>query len=98
MLGVWQNEQPTELNRDLPLEIEVAPPGVVVEGMGGASSRMNCANPSTSLSTPEPAAAKLVMSSGYPTFSRFRQLVTRPPGCVCSSSGKGRSWVNSSLA
>jgi hypothetical protein len=49
--GVWQTAQPTEVNNDFPLAIEVGPPGVVVDGTGGASNRMNCANASTSLRT-----------------------------------------------
>jgi len=37
------------LNRRRPLAIEVAPPGVMVEGVGGASKRMNIANITVSL-------------------------------------------------
>src|SRR5437763_7422416 len=49
MFDAWQTAQPTDVNNDLPLLMEVVPPGVVVEATGGASSRMNCAKPSTSL-------------------------------------------------
>ena len=41
--------QPMARNSQRPLLIEVAPPGVVVEGMGGASKRMNIANITVSL-------------------------------------------------
>src|SRR4029077_2578404 len=50
--GVWQRLQPTALNRLLPFAIDVDPPGVVVDGVGGARSRMNIANPTVSLSVP----------------------------------------------
>src|SRR3569833_2608058 len=66
MLGVWHTAQPIELNNDLPLLMEVAPPGVVVEAIGGARRRMNCANPSRSLRIAEPAAPKLVIAAGGP--------------------------------
>ena len=46
---MWQTEQPIELNTAEPCEIEVAPPGVVVDCTGGASIFMNIANPITSL-------------------------------------------------
>ena len=60
------------LNSRRPLAIEVVPPGVVVEGVGGASKRMNIANITVSLGMEafvanwsEPAlAAKLVVSFG----------------------------------
>ena len=48
-VGVWHTAHPMELNSDLPCEIEVAPPGTVVDGIGGASRRMNIENATTSL-------------------------------------------------
>src|SRR5262245_11309529 len=47
--GVWHSAQPTSLNSDLPFVIEVAPPGVVVDGTGGARRRMKNANLTMSL-------------------------------------------------
>ena len=51
--GVWQIAQPTELNKLRPLLIEVAPPGVVVLGVGGARNRMKMAKPIRSLDVPK---------------------------------------------
>ena len=48
-MTVWQVAQPMELKSDFPLAIEDAPPGTVVDAMGGAVSRMNIANATTSL-------------------------------------------------
>ena len=72
IVAVWQVAQPMALNSRRPLAIEVVPPGVVVEGVGGASKRMNIANITVSLGMEafvanwsEPAlAAKLVVSFG----------------------------------
>jgi hypothetical protein len=50
--GVWQAAQPMELKSDFPLAMEVEPPGVVVEGVGGAVRRMNMANFTRSLDVP----------------------------------------------
>ena len=47
--GLWQTEQPIELNTADPCEIEVAPPGVVVDGTAGARNFMNIENAITSL-------------------------------------------------
>jgi hypothetical protein len=47
-VGVWQKAQPTLLNRSRPRVIDAEPPGVVVEGVGGARKRMKNANRSTS--------------------------------------------------
>src|SRR5882757_5393893 len=105
MVGVWQTAQPMELNRALPWVIEVAPPGVVVDGVGGARRRMNCANAMTSLgmeaftangSALVEVGVKLVTSSGYPTVFRFRQLAGRPLPRM-SSPGSGRSCGKVSL-
>ena len=87
IVSVWHVAQPIALNSALPLAIEVAPPGVVVDGIGGARSRMNCANASTSLSMEAFKAnwsvlvtvgEKLLVSSGYPFPVRFRQFDGRP--------------------
>ena len=48
-VGVRHTEQPIELNTAEPCEIEVAPPGTVVEGVGGASNFMNIVNAMRSL-------------------------------------------------
>src|SRR5258708_4018588 len=58
--GEWQTLQPMALKRLLPLLIDVAPPGVVAEGTGGPSSRMNMANDTVSLSVPTADVLKLV--------------------------------------
>src|SRR5260221_8960884 len=89
---VWQTLQPMELNRLRPLLMEVAPPGVVVEGTGGASNRMNMANDTVSLSVPTAVVLKLVWSSGV---GLSLHCEGRP--VVWSSFGRGRSCVNSSL-
>src|ERR1700760_1917199 len=103
--GVWHTEQPIDLNSAAPCVIDVAPPGTVVEGTGGARRRMNCANASTSLRIDAFAAnvlvavelaEKLVLSSGYPAPARLRQLAGNPVPWT-SSPGRGRSCMNSSL-
>src|SRR5215467_3996986 len=63
--GVWHSAQPMLLNSCLPFEIDVAPPGVVVEGVGGASKRMNNANFSMSVvASSAVVASMLVVSLG----------------------------------
>jgi hypothetical protein len=73
IVGVWHVAQPMALNRFRPLAIEAALPGVVVDGTGGASNRMNIANATTSLGMEAFTAngselvtvgEKLVVSSG----------------------------------
>ncbi len=90
--GEWQTLQPMALKRLFPLLIDVAPPGVVVEGTGGASRRMNMANDTVSLSVPTADVLKLVWSSGV----AFNLHCDGRP-VVWSSRGSGRSCVNSSL-
>src|SRR6266849_4002629 len=65
-VGVWQVLQPTTLNRTRPVLMEVAPPGVVVDGVGCARSRMNIAKPTVSAMVVPvlPTPSKCVMSSG----------------------------------
>src|SRR5436189_1624479 len=91
-VGVWQVLQPMALNRFLPLVIDVEPPGVVVDGVGGARRRMNIAKATASLNTPSLTPSKWVMSSGV---ALTLQAAGRP--LFMSSPGSGRSWVNSSL-
>ena len=74
-LVVWQIAQPMEMKRLRPLVIEVAPPGTVVEGVGGAKRRMNIANCARSLSVPIAVVLKLVWSSGV---ALPRQFAGRP--------------------
>src|SRR5271155_1837207 len=101
---VWQVAQPMDLNSACPAAIEDAPPGVVVDGTGGASSRMNSANKTMSAGTCAFCAAaseldatvKLVPSSGYPVLDRFRQFAGSPLPCW-SSPGNGRSCPKISL-
>ena len=64
--AVWQEVQPMELKRARPLLMEVAPPGTVVDGVGGAVRRMKIANFTTSLDVPRLSALKCVVSSGVP--------------------------------
>src|SRR5580692_7394529 len=104
IVGVWQVAQPIALNNDLPREIEAAPPGVVIEGVGGARSRMNSANKTMSEGTSAfcaegsafDATVKLVASSGYPVLERFRQF-SGSPLPSWSSPGSGRSCPKISL-
>src|SRR5580698_154988 len=92
-LGVWHIAQPTIPNRRLPLAMDAAPPGLLVDGVGGASRRMNIANCTTSLGTAGNCVEiKLVVSSGV-GFSL--QLAGRPP--LRASSGLARSFWKSSL-
>src|SRR5262249_9493012 len=49
IVGVWHAPQPMFTNAFRPLTIEFAPPGVVVDGVGGARSRMNVENCTASL-------------------------------------------------
>src|SRR5258707_14769271 len=64
-VGVWHNAHPMALNICLPLAIEAVPPGVSVEGVGGASNRMNIAKP---MASPDAStvlvACSLDLSSG----------------------------------
>src|SRR5437660_7020798 len=62
--AVWQSAHPTELNRLRPFAIDVAPPGTVVDGVGGARKRMNIANCTVSLSVAMEVVLKFVWSSG----------------------------------
>src|SRR5437899_9717515 len=48
-VGVWQSAHPTLTNSERPLLIEVAPPGMFVEGVGGARNRWKKANFSIAL-------------------------------------------------
>src|SRR5580704_1710075 len=91
--GVWQFAHPIAWNTWLPLAMELAPPGFVVEGVGGARRRMNIANCTTSLGTAESGdAVILVPSSGVGLILHSRG---RPPRCA--SSGLARSFWNNSL-
>ena len=54
---MWQSAQPTDVKSCLPRVMEALPPGVVVEGSGGARKRMKKANFSTSLIASAPVAA-----------------------------------------
>src|SRR5581483_10332819 len=69
--GVWHEEQPIELNSDLPALMEVEPPGVVVDGAGGADKRMNMENFTTSLDVPNAVWLNCVWSSGVPLMRQF---------------------------
>ena len=42
--GVWHCAHPTAVKGPLPFVIDVAPPGVVAEGVGGARKRMKNVN------------------------------------------------------
>src|SRR5216117_2226843 len=78
--GVWQTLQPMALNRARPLLIDVEPPGVVVDGVGGASSRMNMAKATVSLMLSVGAAAPTsVMSSGV---ALNLQTAGNPGDCI----------------
>src|ERR1700674_6071017 len=98
--GVWQSAHPAVQKARLPLVIEDAPPGLVVEAVGGARRRMNIANCTVSLGTwafcavgsEFASTVKLEVSSGV-WFSL--QLAERPP--CAASAGLGRSLGNSSL-
>src|SRR5271165_881373 len=50
-VGVWHMAQPITLKLRLPLAMDGAPPGLVLEGFGGARRRMNIANCTMSLGT-----------------------------------------------
>src|SRR5436305_1246135 len=90
--AVWQRAQPMELNRLRPFAIDVAPPGTVVDGVGGARRRMNIANCTVSLNVATDVVLKFVWSSGV---ALTRHAAGRP--LTWSSPGSGRSCVNSSL-
>ena len=68
MLGVWQKAHPTELKTFDPFAIDVAPPGVVVDGTGAPSRRMKIANFSTSLK-PSNAVAAVMLVVSLGTFA-----------------------------
>src|SRR5215471_535039 len=61
--GVWHSAQPILLNTCLPFAIDVAPPGVVVEGVGGARRRMNSANFSMSVVASSAVVASMFVLS-----------------------------------
>src|SRR5580700_1335112 len=90
--SVWHVAHPMALNKARPLDMEAAPPGVFVEGVGWSRNRMNNANPTTSLAVPRVVVLKLVWSSGV---GLIRQLGGKP--VVISSPGSGRSCVKASL-
>ena len=73
--GVWHKAQPTMLNTRLPLAMESAPPGLVVDGVGGASRRM--ANCTTSLGTAVYCVGFMLVPSSGVEFSL--QFAGRPP-------------------
>src|SRR5882672_6845150 len=89
---VWQAAQPIALNTARPVLMEAAPPGTVVDGVGGASMRMNNENFTTSLDVPRLSALKCVRSSGVGLNLQFAgNPATRP------SPGSGRSCPKASL-
>ena len=51
-VGVWHRAHPTDWNEMLPFVIDVCPPGIVVDGVGGARNRMKSLNFSIPLVTP----------------------------------------------
>ena len=75
---------------------EVDPPGTVADAVGGASSRMNMANCTVSLSVPMAVVLKLVRSSGVALMRHCTGSPT-PVETPPSSPGSGRSCVKSSL-
>src|SRR5260370_14831292 len=77
--GEWQVAQPMALKSLRPLAIEVAPPGVVVEGVGWSRNCMKTLNSPTSLVTAEAVVPpEGVMSSREPTPPGFRPLDRQP--------------------
>ena len=57
--GVWQSAHPTEPKSALPLAIDGAPPGVSIDGTGGASMRMKNENFSIELIAPTAVVASV---------------------------------------
>src|SRR5436190_5335320 len=55
-VGVWQSAQPTLWKSWNPWAIELAPPGTVADGVGGARKRMKKANFSMPLMVSTPVA------------------------------------------
>src|SRR5260370_11604685 len=74
IVGVWQVAQPMELKSDRPLEIDVEPPGVVVDGTGGGSMRIKSFKATPSLFF-HPFLANL---SELPLAQKFLQSPLRP--------------------
>src|ERR1700686_3398786 len=91
-VGVWHMAQPTKLKRFFPLAMDCAPPGLVVEGVGGARSRMNMANCTTSLGTAVYCEGFMFPVSSVVAFTL--QFAGRPP--ARASSGLARSFWKSS--
>src|SRR6266852_4127912 len=60
--GVWHSAHPVLVNWLLPLAIELAPPGVSGEGIGGARKRMKIENCSMSLSTWNGVVASMLVT------------------------------------
>ena len=62
-VGVWQSAQPTSAKSCRPLAMEIEPPGVVVDGVGGARKRMKKANFSMALTVAVPPTAAVSVTS-----------------------------------
>src|SRR5947208_13922987 len=62
-VGVWQTAQPTLWKSWNPWAIELAPPGTVADGVGGARKRMKKANFSMPLMVSTPVGALVAVTS-----------------------------------
>ena len=74
---MWHMAQPIALKFWLPLAMDCAPPGLVLEGVGGARRRMNIANCTTSLGTSAYCAGFVTVASSGVGF--ILQFAGRPP-------------------
>ena len=68
--GVWHSAQPICEKTRAPSAIDAAPPGAVVDGVGGASRRMNIAKPTVSLGTAVVCIAVMLVASSGVGFNR----------------------------
>ncbi len=69
--GVWHKAQPMLANSWLPWLIEVDPPGLVVDGVGGARKRMKKENFSMALMVAVPPPAVVSVTS-FGTFANWQ--------------------------
>src|SRR5215472_4950407 len=68
---VWHASQWMLLNRELPFAMDLAPPGFVVDGVGGARKRMKFTNFWMSLTSAVPVWLKFRWSSGVALNMQF---------------------------
>src|SRR5205085_9280383 len=62
-VGVWHSAHPAAVNASRPRPIDADPPGMFIDGFGGARKRMKDANRSTALTVCVPTVASVLVTS-----------------------------------